>query len=449
MLTEVALLAILLALAWNTLYNASIVFLAMDRSYVAKLGDVRSSITILVAAKNEPIEVLEATTKNVVDALQRSGVVGELLLVLDDDPKYVAQLLSRTPRDPRIVVVLRLNGVGRKCGALNLGYALARYENLLLLDADARIDPRTLDRLARCRDVCIAPWRSYGVYGTWIEETTRFLTDLGSWLYYLLRPRLGLYPYTLGSGTIVRKEVLEEVGGWRLDVVHDDIWLGSELAKRGYVPTIVDGWCYVSTPSTLRAARIQLERWSFGALEIATRFGKNILSAPLNALTKFEAYLYLLQAVQSLIAFLGFATCFPAVLFEPSRNLFEPPFLAMMGIAVALAVLNYIALKRFANSFEEPLYRKKLPFLMGRASALSATLMPFLAINALMGLLGKRISFRITPKRYERGLDVSIPISASMYLALAILAILFGNQPIALVALCYLAAPIYVALRIR
>ena len=453
-LTALSLSLVVAALLWNSVYNTSI-YLAASRSQSQRraLSEFRRSLSIVVPSRGEPIRILAETAARIADACRSIEPSCSGILVLDDDPEYVARLLSELARLgalDRVDVVLRINGSGGRNGAMNDGVRLSMAELIMVVDADSRVSRELVDEASRCPDVCVAPWRTYALYSTRAEEAMRFATDLGTWVFYVLKSRTRLFVYPLGAGTTIERRIIEDIGLWRTDVVQDDMWLGTELAKRGYVPRVMNSCLGVSAPPTLDAAAVQLTRWSYGAVDVVTRFWRNIASSPLPRASKIEAYAYLLQPLQSVIGFAGLILGIPAMLLERCLTIFVPEAIIPYAVFIAVSAVYAAIVRRFVESFGEELYRAKAPFLMGRSSAISATILPLLASSALCGLLRKRLRYRITPK--EVGSRRASPIAIYSSIAwggLFVSSLALGNVPVALMYLAFLAGSLYSLIRLR
>lgn len=450
LLTLLSLLLTLAGLAWGSTYSTSI-YLASRRSEAIRVSwGEASRVSVIVPARGEPIPLLSRVLAK--NCAACTGL-GEVIAVVDDPLTRVIELVEVLegrgyPRN--LVVVARLSGFGGRNGAMNDGARLSRGGLVMVVDSDVIVTREVVEEASRCPDVCVAPWRSYPVYDTRAEQATRFATDFGTWIFYVLKWRLGLFIYPLGAGTAIRRRVLEAVGFWRTDVIQDDMWLGTELAYRGIRPKLMKSFVRVTTPPSLEASAVQLSRWCYGSTDVLRRFGGKILRSPLPSAAKVEALAYIAQPIQSLVAFAGLLLGVAACVLEGAQSVFNPAYLTCFAVfAASSAAYGYVA-KRFADSWGEELFREKLPFLMGRYSAMTATLLPLLAISTLSALLGLRYRYRVTPKEVGSRRVPRLAIASSItWLCCTALAIAFRNQPLALLYLAMLSAGIYCCLRLR
>mgnify|MGYP001772936702 CR=1 FL=1 len=392
---------LVLSLLYTSLHQVLLLFKALGSSNGVKNGaldqrqDTEKTLSIVIPSKNEPIDI-------VLDRLNRLSFMecySEVILVLDDEIAYVNKLVSELNSrffDKGGVVVSRLNGFGGRNGALSDGCRMALGENVMIMDVDAIPSQSLLCNARTCSDVCVAVWEPYVEVGTRVEEGMAFITRFGSWLFYELRYRAGLFIYPLGSGTAIDREIIRSVGFWRPDVIQDDIWLGYELLSRGIKPRLLNGHLLVSVPRTLNSARIQQCRWSYGSVNIFSRFVGKVLRAPVKTGTKIEAIFYSTQPIASLLALLAFITALPAALLEKNLNIC-PALLIPIAAAV---ILQAIVLRFFCSSaYRVSLW--KMVYLSGRVSAIYTVLTPLLGYSALKGLARARYKYRITPKSLQ------------------------------------------------
>ncbi len=368
-------------------------------------------VSIVVPTKGEPIDMLSSATKAKAEALKSSSLkCGEVLVISDDDRDYVEDLrrVLKPYIDEGIVkVLMRENPIGGRTGALDFGAKVASGEYVLVLDSDSKVSSDTLTALHSklCSDrpsAVVIPWKGYSASKTRIAEAIEFNTDTTSFLLYKLRWAGGFFIFPLGSGTAIRKSVLEEVGFWGPGVIQDDIWLGTKLAVKGYMPALLpEGSTEVLVPSKLKSLRIQQSRWAYGASEIISRTLGKILRAPLPLGTRLEMVLYVLQPSISIPFMLASVLAFLAAFLEPGWGLLKAlhSMSIMLSLAVAeLVVLTYAALHINLGKIIKSARRKVTAVQLGRAAAIYGVLYPIIGFYSLLGLLRLKLSYRITPK---------------------------------------------------
>jgi glycosyltransferase involved in cell wall biosynthesis len=159
-----------------------------------------SDITVIVTNYNYGTFLEEAVDS----VLQQEGGPPQILLIDDGstDP-YTLQVLDRLPSD--IQVVRRENaGVA---SARNAGLAMATTPYVMILDADDRLRPRALNLLRQTLEADPRLGFAYGVtrfFGDWEGEMTMPPYD----------PYKLLYRHTIGTTCLMRRELVDDVGGF-------------------------------------------------------------------------------------------------------------------------------------------------------------------------------------------------------------------------------------------
>lgn len=416
------------SLLCSAVYQAVIVLMAFGRRVDIVQGSeagISKSLSIVIPSKREPLDIV----MNNLNRLSRMSCFDEILLVLDDPLDYVANLIRSLDTaffDKGGFVIARVNGFGGRCGALSDGAKLSLGQNILVEDVDTIPSEAFLCKARECRDVCIAIWEPYVESRNRVEEGMAFITRFGSWVFYELRSRLGLFLYPLGSGSVIDKQLLKSIGFWRPDVVQDDIWLGYELIRIGVKPRLIKERMYVGVPKTLEGVRIQQCRWSYGSTNVFSRFIAKILSSPIKFIERVEAAAYSLQPVTGALALLSFLIAMFAAVLEKEVAL---SLAHLIPIAIALVIQGSIL-----SIFASQVYgfsRWKTAYLSGRVGAMYTMLSPLIGYYALKGLIRARYSYKITPKvvkAYRRKyIDVVEAISIALSLPTLALSIINRN----------------------
>jgi len=380
-------------------------------------GNGKVRITIVVPTKNEPLDLLVEATKVRAQALTSAKhCSGNVLIVSDDGEGYVRKLrraLHSEISSGIVKVLRRERPVGGRSGALDHGAKVADGEYVMILDSDSKISAETLDSVCLAASelkppAIIAPWRGYAREPGRVSEAMIFSTDTVSHLLYRMRGKAGFFVFPLGSGTAIRKDVLEEVGYWGPNIIQDDIWLGTKLALRGYFPVVLGkGETEVLVPSRLRALRIQQSRWAYGASEVLSRTLYSILArAKMSLGRRLEMILYMLQPALTLLILIAALLAFAAAVLEPGwgfwRALHSPALIAIALVAEAL-IVAYVALQLKLSDktgwITDGASLWKSLVQLGRAAAMLGVLIPVMGIHSLRGLLRLRYRYIITPKQ--------------------------------------------------
>lgn len=439
-LTVLSYILFILSLFHTSLYPALILVKACRKRSLESINTrTDRSLTIIIPSKNEPLDIL---LENIY-RIEKMKHYDEIIIVLDDDMEYVQRLISSISSDffVKNIIVTRVNGYGGRNGALTDGAKMALAQNILTIDVDTIPTEDFLYNARRCEDVCIGIWRPYVEINTRVEESMAYITRFGSWIFYELRSRLNLFLYPLGAGTVIDKHILKKIGFWRTDVVQDDIWLGYELIERGIKPKLINKYIDIGVPRTLEGSRIQQCRWSYGALNIVSRFIGKILRSPIRLSEKIEALVYAIQPLASIYALASFFIALVASIYE--KNIFLDAIYIIP--IVFMIIVQSIVLNIYSLSIYD-LRRWKRIYLSGRTGALYTLLSPILGYYALKGLLRMRQRYKITPKAAKLNTKKFIDISEVIALILSLPTIIFSlinknyvtlliSLPLALVAI--------------
>ncbi len=194
--------------------------------------------------------------------------------------------LTAAANDPQIHVIEQ-----RPCGknaALNDGMRLAGGEIIVILDADAQIEPRWLRAM-------IAP-----IQGVVSATTGNYLPlrrtpfSLHGQMEKIETYEIRGLVYLQGSGGIaLRREVIEAIGGFPEDVLVGVDWdLDARVAMAGYTCAYCpDAIVYTERPSTLHEWWTNELRWRRAHLASLIRMRSHFLSSPREALAAFYPYI--------------------------------------------------------------------------------------------------------------------------------------------------------------
>lgn len=265
------------------------------------------TFTVLVAARDEAT-VLPALVRDVAAQGHRAAdgtPLFELVVVDDRSTDGSGEAVLRAAADAAIsdrVRVIRREGVGLPDGkgaALTAAQPDAcRGDVIVVLDADARIGPAFLGRLARYiaagAGALSARRRILDADESWLagaqadEQTLDGEIQRGRWA-------LGGCSEFRGNGIVVRRDLLAAVGGWRAEALTEDLDLSSRLAAQFGVTVgwVLDAEVWEEPVRTLAGLIRQRDRWAEGALRRAFEHGLQVLrsrSLSRRARLDFAAY---------------------------------------------------------------------------------------------------------------------------------------------------------------
>ncbi len=235
-------------------------------------GDNRLSthgaVSVLIPARDEERSIAAAVNS----ALASRGVAFEVVVLDDSSSDRTFEIVSAIgARDPRVRIETApplpggWNGKQHACSVLS---SLARYETFCFLDADVRLAPDALVRMA----AFLYASRSDLVSGFPLEQAETFL----EWLLlplihfvllaYLPIAGMRLFPRTAGFAAgcgqflMVRRDAYQGSGGHARirATMHDGLLLPQLLRKQGYRTDIAD----LTRLATCRMYRNAAEVWS-------------------------------------------------------------------------------------------------------------------------------------------------------------------------------------------
>jgi len=201
-----------------------------------------------------------------------------------------------------------------------------------------------------------------------------------------------------GTMTMVRKSVLEEVGGWAEWCITEDAELGLRIFEKGYEATYFpQTYGKGLMPDTFLDFKKQRFRWAYGAIQILRKHGKSLFGFSHTSLTKGQRYHFIAgwlpwvaDSLNMLFtwAALGWSM---AMVYLPAK--FDPPLVILSVMPLSLFVF------KVGKMFY--LYRTRIGATVGQtiASAIAGlSLSHTIAQAILLGFLTRSKPFFRTPK---------------------------------------------------
>ena len=198
--------------------------------------DALPSVSILIPTRNEGVVI--GDTLRAMAALDYPRDKLEVLLLDDGSTDDTLERASEVAREFPFIRVIEVEGGGRgKSYVLNYGLKLARGEAIAVYDADNRPEPGALKRL-----VSMLGDETPAVTGkvrtiNWSRNVlTRFICM--EYLYFQLAGQAGksmLYGTAVLPGTnfVIKRSLLEELGGWGERAIAEDLELSFRVISMG------------------------------------------------------------------------------------------------------------------------------------------------------------------------------------------------------------------------
>lgn len=234
-------------------------------------------VTIIVPAYNE-----EACIADTVNSLLSQSLAAEQIIVIDDgstdNTAEICRALGVTVLTPPM-------NTGSKAAAQN--YALKHIDTqyTLAIDADTVLQVDALEKLyAAMNEPDVV-----AVCGFVIPQRVNTLWERGRYVEYLMaftfyKEIQAYYEKPLissGCFSLFRTEYLNQIGGWSLRTMAEDMdltWTAYQLGKK--IRFVPDAICYPIEPHNFHFMRKQLKRWAHGFIQNVRLHRKGILSVP-------------------------------------------------------------------------------------------------------------------------------------------------------------------------
>ncbi|MEB3256016.1 MAG: glycosyltransferase family 2 protein [Synechococcaceae cyanobacterium] len=265
-------------------------------------------VEVVVAARDEQAVIARLVER--VTALRWPA--GQLRLWVIDDgsedrtPEVLADLQTRVPQ----LRVLRRprDAGGGKSGALNLVLRELSGRWLLVLDADADLQPDTLERLIPFAEA--GGWAAVQLRKAVVNAPVNLLTGAQAMemafdaLIQAGRQARGGVGELRGNGQLLRREAVVASGGFNESTITDDLDLSLRLVLVGHpVGVLWDPPVGEEAVLSLRALWRQRQRWAEGGLQRFLDHGFGFGSGRLNRFQTLDLFaFFLLQYAMPVLA---------------------------------------------------------------------------------------------------------------------------------------------------
>lgn len=224
------------------------------------------SVAVIVPCWNEAATI--AATCDSLLALEYPREKLEIILVDDGSTDATPSAMARFAEHSQVRILRKENG--GKHTALNAGIALTTAEFVGCLDADSFVEPDALREIVSCfenpRVAAATAAMSAHNPGNMLQHMQNAEYSFGITLRHAFASLNGLY-VTPGPFSFYRREVVEELGGFRYGHQTEDMEMALRIQRAGYaIENAPRARVYTKTPSTLRGLLKQRTRWTSGFL---------------------------------------------------------------------------------------------------------------------------------------------------------------------------------------
>ncbi len=289
-----ALFVVAVTLIWFMLVYQSVLFFLGHRYYRMTRTGGRPQpplpdaslpeISVMIPCHNE--ELVLARTLQALLALDYPSEKLEILVINDGSTDRTAEVAKPFTADPRLrlLEVPALRAARGKAAALNFGVRYARHAVLAVYDADNTPEPGALRPLAErlVRDPRLGA--AIGIYRAINRRRallTRFLNIEGigfQWIIQAGRWMLLKFVTLPGTNYVIRRSLVESLGGWDEQALTEDAELTLRVYQAGYVVQLVPASrTWEQEPETLRVWFRQRHRWVRGYNYLFRKYAGRLL----------------------------------------------------------------------------------------------------------------------------------------------------------------------------
>ena len=268
------------------------------------------SFTILLPAKNEE-RVYRETIQKVYDLNYPKELLQIIAICREDDPGTIAEAQAKIDElgDPNVQLLIYNDYPITKPHGLNLGLQVARGDVVTIFDAEDEPHPDILNIMntTMLNDDVDAVQSGVQL----MNHNTRWFSFLNVLEYFFwFKSSMHFYANTgitpLGGNTVfVRRELMEQLGGWDEYCLTEDADLGIRLSLAHARIRIIYEDEFVTreeTPHTIRQFIKQRTRWNQGFIQIFLKW--EWLKLPKLSQRLLAFYVLILPELQALFAIL-------------------------------------------------------------------------------------------------------------------------------------------------
>lgn len=392
-------------------------------------------VSIIVSMKNEPLDKIETLVKNFINS--RLSTYGELIAVSHDDYDYYLKIKEVVDKAKgsasNVILMWREGGKGFKAGAINAALWLARNDYVFVVDIDSSFSEdlvyRALDLMERDPKIVAVTSRWRGLNcDTKVSEALWFIMEFEVNSLYRGRYALSLPVFTLGAGTLYRRDYMRNVlKGWSEDNIVEDIDAGLRIILNGHKTAYLDDQVIlVEVTRKISSLKIQQERWAYGALYTFKKYFFRLLASSINPFVKLELSLYLNQYLASALFFIG-VVAMSALSIILRRDLVISNIHLISSWFISFALFS-LCLAHVVYSSTRDVWKTLV--VLGRAGVIHNYLSFVFIKSTLRCLLGLRLEFKRTPKgEFEKKLlskPLTEPVLATFFLVLTVVLLMHG-----------------------
>lgn len=317
------------------------------------------TVDVLIPTLNEPFEVLRNT---ILGATKINGV--QTVYVLDDGKReWVAAIC----KELQIEYLARGTNEHAKAGNLNYGLRYSTAEFVITLDADHIPEPYFIEKtLGYFRDPKLAfiqtPQTFYNLDSFQHQRVKNYpMWNEQSMFYDSIQPAKNIFnaAFFCGSSAILRREALDEIGGFATGTATEDIHTAIRIHSKGWKSLFLSEILARGlAPADVKEYHKQRVRWGAGSLGLLLR----TKDSPL--IIKGLSLMQRIGYINSTLAYAqGYVKLFywflPIIIIYANHSPFRLPFLVFLSIYLPYFWFSLWMTKLYSRNSYHPFYTEQ------------------------------------------------------------------------------------------
>ncbi|HBE8952690.1 TPA: glycosyltransferase family 2 protein [Clostridioides difficile] len=259
-------------------------------------------ISILVPAHNEA-KVIGRTVESLL-LLNYPKSKMELIVINDnssDNSKEILENIKDRYNNYNFTIINTdsLTGGKGKSNALNIGYTISKGDFIAVYDADNTPDKNALRYLVQTivmndeLGAVIGKFRTRNKNKNLLTKFINIETLSFQWMSQAGRWQLFNLCTIPGTNFILRRSIIEEIGGWDSKAIAEDTEISFRIYKLGYkIKLVPQSITWEQEPETVKVWIKQRTRWAKGNIYLLMKYIKNIFKQGRNKIVFDIAYFF-------------------------------------------------------------------------------------------------------------------------------------------------------------
>lgn len=259
-------------------------------------------ISILVPAHNEA-KVIGRTVESLL-LLNYPKSKMELIVINDnssDNSKEILENIKDRYNNYNFTIINTdsLTGGKGKSNALNIGYTISKGDFIVVYDADNTPDKNALRYLVQTivmndeLGAVIGKFRTRNKNKNLLTKFINIETLSFQWMSQAGRWQLFNLCTIPGTNFILRRSIIEEIGGWDSKAIAEDTEISFRIYKLGYkIKLVPQSITWEQEPETVKVWIKQRTRWAKGNIYVLMKYIKNIFKQGRNKIVFDIAYFF-------------------------------------------------------------------------------------------------------------------------------------------------------------